>query len=220
MAVKILLVEDDAFLQDGLSELLSKQGYIVDAAGCCEKANALFSSTSYHMIILDVMLPDGDGVSLCRAWRGKGSTMPILFLTARDEEIDIVRGLDAGADDYIAKPFGALELLSRVRALLRRFTSVKQEYDGLVIDLKKMTVYKEGRQVFITPTEFQLLHILLTNAGRIITRQMLLQEIWDSGGNFIEDNTLSVHMSRLRDKIGDDHISTIRGVGYRWEDKV
>ena len=218
MGNRVLVVEDDGYLREGLLELLEKERYLVDTAQSYEMAQKQMAGQSYQLVILDIMLPDGDGVALCRQWRKRGFTMPILFLTARDEEIDIVRGLDAGADAYLTKPFGALELLSRIRALLRRVQPVRYEKKGLCIQLDKMAAYKDGRQLFLTPTEFQLLSTLLSNAGRIVTRKTLLQNIWDDAGSYIDDNTLSVHMSRLREKIGSGYITTIRGVGYRWEE--
>lgn len=150
-----------------------------------------------------------------------GKDTPILFLTVKDEEIQIVRALDAGGDDYVTKPFRLLELLSRIRALLRRNQPVVYEKDGLRIDLQKMSVFYKNEQLFLTPTEFQLLSILIRNPGRVVTRTFLLQTIWDDQGLFIDDNTLSVHISRLREKIGGTYIRTVRGIGYQWvEDKA
>lgn len=218
MDVKILLVEDDVYLQNGLCELLRKENYIVDAAGTCSDADRFFADYSYQLVILDILLPDGNGLELCSHWRAQGKNTPVLFLTACDDEIQIVRGLDAGADDYVTKPFRLLELLSRIRALLRRNQTTLYDKDGLCIDLLKMTISKNRQPIFLTPTEFQLLSALLKNAGKVLTRNILLQNIWDDAGLFIDDNTLSVHISRLREKIGEGHIKTIRGVGYEWED--
>ncbi|MCR4925712.1 MAG: response regulator transcription factor [Clostridiales bacterium] len=220
MNSNILLVEDDAFLLDGLCEILKKEGYCVDCAPCIEKAKTAFSSNSYNLIILDVMLPDGDGFSFCESVRASGNNTPILFLTACDDEIQVVRGLDAGGDDYVTKPFKLLELLSRVRALLRRNTNTVYNVGTLTVDINTMTVKKNGEVVFVTPTEFQILSTLIRNNGIIVTRNVLLQNIWDDAGNFIDDNTLSVHISRLREKIGASHIKTVRGIGYRWEDTI
>ena len=216
----ILLVEDDAFLRDGLKEMLEKEGYVVDAAPCIADARTALFAKAYNLLILDVMLPDGDGFSFCAELRTGGNNIPILFLTACDDEIQIVRGLDAGGDDYVTKPFKMLELLSRVRALLRRNTNSVYNAGGLAVDTNTMTVKKDGKIIFVTPTEFQILLMLMRNNGVIVTRNILLQNIWDDAGNFIDDNTLSVHISRLREKIGTGHIKTVRGVGYRWEDAV
>ncbi len=219
MQSKILLVEDDSFLRDGLCEMLGKEGYtVVSVSTVADACRSL--DDSINLIILDVMLPDGNGFDFCESVRGKGLGVPILFLTACDDEIQIVRGLDAGGDDYVTKPFKLLELMSRVRALLRRnmASSVVKSSD-LVIDMGNMTVRKNDEIIFVTKTEFQILSMLIRNNGIIVTRGVLLKSIWDDNGDFIDDNTLSVHISRLREKIGAAHIKTIRGVGYRWEDK-
>lgn len=219
MSAKILLVEDDTFLRDGLCEMLSKEGYGVTAVSTILDARSKITD-GFNLVILDVMLPDGNGFDFCTEIRENGNNIPILFLTACDDEIQIVRGLDAGADDYVTKPFKLLELMSRVRALLRRnsASNVIQSSD-LAIDTSNMTVKKNGEIIFVTKTEFQILSTLIRNNGIIVPRNSLLQNIWDDAGDFIDDNTLSVHVSRLREKIGAEYIKTIRGVGYRWEDK-
>lgn len=216
---RILLVEDDAFLRDGLCEMLLKESYSVTPVSTIADARREFAD-GFNLVILDVMLPDGNGFDFCAEVRANGNNIPILFLTACDDEIQIVRGLDAGADDYVTKPFKLLELMSRVRALLRRNapSSVIQSSD-ISIDTSNMTVKKNGEIIFVTKTEFQILSTLIRNNGIIVTRSILLQSIWDDAGDFIDDNTLSVHISRLREKIGAEHIKTVRGVGYRWEDK-
>ncbi len=219
MKAKILLIEDDVYLREGLCELLSKESYEPVSACNCTQGKRLFCEDSFDLVILDVMLPDGSGLELCTFIRQKNSDIPILFLTACDEEFQIVRGLDAGADDYVTKPFRLLELLSRVRALLRRkTTSTTYQFGDISVDISNMTVKKGAENLFLTPTEFQILSALIQNSGVIVTRLSLLQRIWDSDGNFIDDNTLSVHISRLRDKIGAEHIVTVRGTGYRWEE--
>ena len=215
--MKIFLLEDDFFLRDGLSELLTREQYAVTAAKTCAEARAFLEKTSFDLLILDVMLPDGSGIEICTEQRNMGNPVPILFLTACDEEYQIVRGLDAGGDDYVTKPFRMLELLSRVRALLRRRPSTVLR-GGLTVDHNTLTVTKDGDTIGLTPTEHQILRILMENAGAVVTRSALLEGIWDCDGSFIDDNTLSVHMSRLREKIGGQHIATVRGTGYRWED--
>lgn len=214
------MVEDDIFLRDGLSEMLSREGYTVDCVTTCREARRLALENSYRLIILDIMLPDGSGLELCSAWRSSGMNTPILFLTAKDEEVQIVRGLDAGGDDYVTKPFRLAELLSRLRALLRRKQPEARIYrnKGLSIDLQAMSVHRNNERIFLTPTEFQLLSTLARHAGQVVTRTLLLQAIWDSEELYIDDNTLSVHISRLREKIGSGFIHTVRGVGYRWVD--
>lgn len=218
MSTKILVLEDDVFLRDGLCEVLQKEGYGVISAGNLADAKEKFLKESFNLIILDIMLPDGNGFDMCAFIRTKNEGVPILFLTACDDEVQIVRGLDAGADDYVTKPFKLLELLSRIRALLRRSKSTVYSCDDIVIDINTMTVKKDGVNIFVTPTEFQILSMLIRNNGIIVTRAILLENIWDEGGSFIDDNTLSVHISRLREKIGAEHIVTVRGIGYRWED--
>lgn len=218
MNSKILLVEDDAFIRDGLCEMLTKEGYMVTPCICKAAARREILS-GCNLVILDVMLPDGNGFDFCTEVRQSGNNVPILFLTACDDEIQIVRGLDAGADDYVTKPFKLFELMSRVRALLRRNTNTVINSSDLSIDTSSMTVKKNGEVIFVTKTEFQILSTLVRNNGIIVTRSLLLQNIWDDAGDFIDDNTLSVHISNLRKKIGASHIKTIRGVGYRWEDK-
>lgn len=220
MNEKIFLLEDDAYLRDGLSEMLSGQGYAVTATETISQARGIIASGVFDLIILDVMLSDGSGLDLCASLRASGVTSPILFLTACDDEINIVKGLDSGADDYVTKPFKLLELMSRVRALIRRSGNNLSlvSSDGIVIDMNNMTVKKNNETIFLTKTEFQILCCLIRNSGVIVTRDTLLKNIWDESGNFIYDNTLSVHMSRLREKIGFEHIVTVRGVGYRWED--
>ncbi|MCC8074126.1 MAG: response regulator transcription factor [Clostridiales bacterium] len=216
MNEQILLVEDDKFLRDGLCEILTKEGYDVTASDCINSARKELNGSSFDLIILDVMLPDGSGFDLCIEIRKTNNSTPILFLTAFDDEIQVVRGLDSGADDYVTKPFKLLELLSRVRALMRRNKSSLLQSRDIVIDIEHMTVKKNDKSIFVTPTEFQILSMLIRNNGIIVTRGTLLQNIWDDNDNFIDDNTLSVHISRLREKIGANHIITVRGIGYRW----
>lgn len=214
----ILLVEDDSFLRKGLTELFEREGYQVTDAASVSEANNQLRRSAPDLVVLDVTLPDGNGVELCQRWRADGVTLPILFLTARDEEYEIVQGLDAGGNDYVTKPFRMQELLSRLRVLLRGVSnSASTHRNGLDIDETKMTVSMDGKPLTLTPTEYKML-ILLAKKSRVITRDMLLEVLWDDGGKYVDDNTLSVHMSRLREKVGAQHIKTIRGVGYQWQD--
>lgn len=215
--MKILLVEDDVDLGVALEELLCREGYeVLKASGVRSAQGAM--NHSVDLIMLDVTLPDGDGVSLCREWRREGVQTPILFLTAKDEELDIVRGLDAGGNDYVTKPFRMQELLSRIRALLRRNqkdTTVTRS--GITLDRTKLQAIRNGEVLLLTVTEYKILAKLISERS-IITRTALLDALWDVDSRFVDDNTLSVHVSRLREKVGVNHIKTIRGVGYQWVD--
>lgn len=215
----ILLVEDDAVLRGGLTELFTREGYSVVSADCVKEAREKLSP-NVNLIVLDVGLPDGDGVSLCQQWRSMGVATPILFLTAKDEEFDVVRGLDAGGNDYVAKPFRMMELLSRIRVLLRTRSnqvSTMLSRSGIEVDQEHMQVRKNGEQLQLTLTEYRIL-LALIKRNSIVPRNILLEALWDVDSKFIDDNTLSVHVSRLREKIGAEHIKTIRGVGYQWAD--
>lgn len=216
MAQRILVVDDDKTLREGLAELMRREGF--EAQTACDCAQALRAlSGRPDLILLDVMLPDGDGFSLCRDLRSRGIETPILFLTAYDEEDQIVKGLEGGGDDYIAKPFRNRELVSRVRARLRRREgNAAYRCADIYADLSTGLVEKNGEPVPLTPTEFSLLQELIRAAGRPVRREWLLGRIWDDAGAFVDDNTLSVNIRRLREKIGQEHITTVRGVGYRW----
>ncbi len=218
MPGKILIVEDDSFIREGLCELLGKEEYTVFSATNKADAEKALSERRYNLIILDNLLPDGTGLNICTELRNKGIDTPVLFLTACDDEMQIVQGLDAGADDYVTKPFRIRELFSRVKALMRRTKQAVYSSDGLTVDMENMTVRKDGEIIFVTPTEFHILSSLIKSDGIIVTRESLLRNIWDDNENYIDDNTLSVHISRLREKIGAEHIVTIRGIGYRWEE--
>ena len=215
--MKILLVEDDAALRGALEELLCREGYDVVKASNVRSAREGLDATA-DLVILDVGLPDGDGVELCRSWRSEGIQTPILFLTAKDEEMDVVRGLDSGGNDYVTKPFRMQEFLSRIRALLRRTqrdTTITRS--GITLDTAKLQATRDGEVLLLTVTEYKILAKLISSRS-IITRAVLLEALWDLDSRFVDDNTLSVHVSRLREKIGGSHIKTIRGVGYQWVD--
>ena len=215
--MKILLVEDDAALRGALEELLFREGYEVIKASNVSSARSAMNS-EVDLIMLDVGLPDGDGVSLCRQWRDDGVQTPILFLTAKDEELDVVRGLDAGGNDYVTKPFRMQELLSRIRALLRRNQKDNTvSRSGITLDKAKLQASRDGEVLMLTVTEYKILAKLISERS-IITRAALLDALWDVDSRFVDDNTLSVHVSRLREKVGSSHIKTIRGVGYQWVD--
>lgn len=215
---RILLVEDDGAMRGALRELFEREGYEVAAAADAAAARSAMAAGA-DLVVLDVGLPDGDGVALCRAWRAAGVETPVLFLTAREDEIDVVRALDAGGGDYVTKPFRMQELLSRIRAQLRRGRGA----DGALtrgdisVDRAHMTAKKDGEPLNLTLTEYKVLLMLMTGRG-VTPRARLLEALWDDGAKYIDDNTLSVHVSRLRDKVGAAHIRTVRGVGYQWLD--
>ncbi len=224
----ILLLEDDISLIDGLCYSLKKNGFDVDIARTVSEAlGRLTDIENYDMLILDVTLPDGSGFEVCERVRKQGSRIPIIFLTASDEEVSVIRGLDSGGDDYITKPFRLGELCSRIRALLRRAGISGRNGDMVVecgdikIDLPGSRAFLRGNTLDLTNAEYRLLSLLVRNANRIVTREMILNELWDDGGNFVDDNTLSVYVRRLREKVEDDpshpqHLITVRGFGYRW----
>lgn len=216
MQTTILIVEDDAVLRRGLAELFAREGYRVIEATSVREAKEKLNS-EVQAVVLDVGLPDGDGVTLCRAWREAGEQRPVLFLTAKDEELDVVRALDSGGNDYVTKPFRMQELLSRVRVLLRSAKPQTVQRDSFSVDESKMQIVKDGAPLPLTLTEYKIVKMLMERRG-VVPRNLLLEVLWDDGSKFIDDNTLSVHMSRLREKIGGERIKTIRGVGYQWSD--
>jgi DNA-binding response OmpR family regulator len=221
---KILVVEDELFLQKKLRELLEKYGYqVLTASGVSEALYHVQNSPAIDLFLLDVWLPDGDGFELCSRIRRR-SMKPILFLTACGDEESVVRGLNIGGDDYIAKPFRTGELISRIQANLRRqtvFRGVKIRKSGEIrLDQAQGRVYKDEEELELGSAEYHLLLILMENAGRIVKREQLLEKLWDDSGKYVEDNTLSVSMSRLRRKIGGAYIETIRGFGYRFTKPV
>ena len=228
METKILLLEDDESLTDGLCYLLRKNGYAVETAKTVKEAAELLHGSRYDLLLLDVTLPDGTGFELCERERNGGSQVPIIFLTASDEEVNIIRGLDSGGDDYVTKPFKMGELLSRIHALLRRAGMQKKEEEiriasgNLVIDLAGSKVTLRGEKLDLTSMEYRLLCLLVRSGGKVITRDIILNELWDGAGNFVDDNTLSVYIRRLREKIETDpsrpeHLLTVRGFGYCWK---
>ena len=227
---KILLLEDDISLVDGLKYSLKKNGFDVEVARTvCEAIKYLAEISKYDLLILDVTLPDGTGFEVCEKVRKQNQQIPIIFLTASDEEVNIIRGLDSGGDDYVTKPFKLGELCSRIRALLRRAgvsnveKSVSIECGDITIDLLGNRVSMKDRILDLTSAEYRLLCLLVRNANRVITRDIILNELWDDTGNFVDDNTLSVYVRRLREKVEADpshpeHLITVRGFGYQWKE--
>ncbi len=221
----ILLVEDDLSLIEGLSFSLHKNGFQSEICKTVEEALNIFQQKKFDLLILDLTLPDGSGFDICRKIR-KSSSIPIIFLTASDEEVNIVMGLDLGGDDYVTKPFKLNELISRINALLRRarlFDVPRDELssNGITIYLAKNRVYKNSSELELTTGEYRLLCLLLQNPDAVLTREVILDRLFDTNGNFIDDNTLSVYIRRLRSKIEDDpenplFLTTVRRLGYKW----
>lgn len=223
----ILLVEDDLSLLDGLIYSLEKNHFKVTVARTVREAITLYAAGSYDLILLDLTLPDGLGFQVCTYVRER-SSVPIIFLTASDEEVNIVKGLDIGGDDYITKPFKLNELISRIKALLRRAGMSTQDSgsvlqsNGITIKYLENQVICNGETLELIGNEYKLLSLFMQNPNIVLSRQMILDRLWDDKGNFVDDNTLSVYVRRLRNKIEDnpDHpskILTVRGVGYQWK---
>jgi len=219
--MKLLIVEDDALLLGGLVQALTSEGYAVDAATKAAEACALLQSGQYSLIVLDLGLPDRDGGELLRQWRKEHIDLPVLILTARDALEDRVGGLDAGADDYLVKPFALAELKARVRALIRRYQGRSDnllQHGDLSLNLSSQQVWLDMQPVEITPKEFALLTRLLMRIDQTVHRETLQQDLYswqDDNGS----NTLEVHIHNLRRKLGKDRIKTVRGVGYRLENR-
>ena len=222
---KILMAEDDLSLINGLTFAMKKQGYEVDVARTSLETDALWGNGDYDLVILDVSLPDGSGFDICRNIR-KTSKVPIMFLTAADEENDIIMGLDIGADDYITKPFKLAVFLSRINALLRRSTDFSQtdtqlSSNGITVFPLKGEGYKNGQSLELTSGEYKLLCLFMENPNTVLSAEQILGRLWDCDENFIDNKTLAVYIRRLRMKIEDDpgrptKIVTMRGMGYKW----
>ncbi|MBO4996613.1 MAG: response regulator transcription factor [Lachnospira sp.] len=223
--MKLLLLEDDDAIGVGLSYSLTNEGYVVTRAETVKEAIESISHASFDLYILDLTLPDGNGYEVCKEIKKQGD-YPVIFLTAFDDEVNVVMGLELGADDYITKPFRLKELLARIKSVLRRYSN--QQADGVIhykelsVQTNDAKVYKGEQEIVLTAMEYRLLLILLQNRGMILSRNNLLENLWDVSGDFVNDNTLTVYMKRLRDKIEDDtaspvYIKTVRGQGYLME---
>lgn len=222
---RIFFVEDDQSLINGLSFALKKQGYDMDIARTKQEAEMLWTEDKYDLVILDVSLPDGSGYEFCKKIR-RTSKIPIMFLTAADEETDIIMGLDIGGDDYITKPFKLAVLMSRINALLRRsgnFSGEEAELssNGITVKLLKGKVYKNDAPIELTASEYKLLCMFMENSNIVLSAEHILSRLWDCDENYVDNNTLTVYIRRLRTKIEDDPgspkmILTVRGMGYKW----
>ena len=219
--MKVLIVEDQQRLGSFLEQGLKECAYTVTWVQSCASARDALADSAYDVILLDLGLPDGDGIDLLRQWRSNGFNEPVLILSARDTVADRIKGLDVGADDYLPKPFSFEELLARVRSLVRRQSSVKQvvlEHRGIRVDLLSHTVQLNGAPIDLTSREYALLEIFMQNPGRILTRTLISEKIWASHYD-VDTNLLDVYMSRLRAKLeaspGKAMFKTVRGVGYQ-----
>ena len=222
----VLLVDDDTSIVSNLRTFLNQEGFQVTSANNQKETIDLLDSGQYHfdLALLDVSLPDGSGFSLCSAIKAN-SDIPVIFLTASDDEYSVVAGLDLGADDYIPKPFRPRELISRMNSVLRRYHRGSQplEYHKLKADTVRGLVYKNNVELTLSALEYRLLLLFLSNQGIVLTRSRLLDELWDMAGEFVNDNTLTVYIKRLREKIEADpahpeYIKTIHGLGYKLGD--
>ncbi len=218
----IFLLEDDEAIGIGLTYSLENEGYNVTLAKSVKEAEKIIDEKDFSLYILDLTLPDGSGYDVCKRIKAKGD-LPVIFLTAYDDEVNVIMGFELGADDYISKPFRVKELMLRIKSVMRRYSN--ETSDGIIkinnlkINTNEAKVYKNNEEIILTAMEYRLLLILLSNRGKVLSRTALLENIWDVAGDFVEDNTLTVYIKRLRDKIEEDpakpeFIKTVRGLGY------
>jgi DNA-binding response OmpR family regulator len=218
----IFLLEDDEAIGIGLTYSLENEGYNVTLAKSVKEAEKIIDEKKFSLYILDLTLPDGSGYDVCKRIKAKGD-LPVIFLTAYDDEVNVIMGFELGADDYISKPFRVKELMLRIKSVMRRYSN--ETSDGIIkinnlkINTNEAKVYKNNEEIILTAMEYRLLLILLSNRGKVLSRTALLENIWDVAGDFVEDNTLTVYIKRLRDKIEEDpakpeFIKTVRGLGY------
>lgn len=225
--MEILILEDDFAIAMGLEYSLKNEGYAVTVCNTVVQAKEAIEKNKFSLYILDLTLPDGNGYDVCKLIKSQGD-LPVIFLTAFDDEVNVVMGLELGADDYISKPFRIKELLARIKSVLRRYTNDsndgKIQIKNIKINTNEARVFKNGKEIVLTAMEYRLLLILINNRGKILSRNQLLEEIWDVSGDFVNDNTLTVYIKRLRDKIEDEPdnpqiVKTVRGMGYRIENE-
>lgn len=227
--MNILLVEDDEALGLGIEYSLKGEGFNVIRRKKVKDGIKIYDEEQIDLALLDVGLPDGTGYEVCSHIRKKAQT-PIIFLTACDDEVNVVMGLEMGGDDYITKPFRIRELIARIRAVLRRHNISEDngynlKSEDILLKMKDAKVFVRGEEINITPMDYKLLLYFMQNSGQVLTRGQLLNKLWDEGGEFVDDNTLSVYIKRLREKLEKDsskpeYISTVRGMGYKWEKVV
>lgn len=225
--MQIFVLEDDAAIAMGLTYALQQEGYGTTHCKTVKEALKTIEQESFSLYILDLTLPDGSGYDVCKAIKEKGD-LPVIFLTAYDEEVNVIMGFEMGADDYISKPFRVRELMARIKSVLRRYT--KETSNGVIrlkdlqIRTAEAKVYRGTTEIPLTALEYRLLLILLNHRGQVLSRTQLLENIWDVAGDFVEDNTLTVYIKRLHNKIEEtsgqtEYIKTVRGMGYMIEDE-
>ena len=220
--MNVFVLEDDEAIGIGLTYSLQNEGYDVTLAKTVSEAEKILSNQDFSLHILDLTLPDGSGYDICRLIRKKGD-LPVIFLTAFDDEVNVIMGLELGADDYISKPFRVKELMARIKSVLRRYNKENNEtvvkLADVTVNTNEAKVYKNGEEIVLTAMEYRLLLIFINNRGIVLSRNQLLENIWDVDGSFVNDNTLTVYIKRLRNKIEDEPnkpkiIKTVRGLGY------
>lgn len=217
--IKVLLVEDNNSIILGLEYLFKEEKFTYNITKNKRDTLNLLDKESFDIVLLDVSLPDGNGFDICKYIKQK-KNIPVIFLTAKDEEKDVVMGFELGADDYIIKPFRNRELISRIKNVLRRKSNLDNciTVKDIKIDTEIGKVYRENKEIVLTKLEYKILYNLFVNKNKLIPREEILNDIWDIAGNFVEDNTLTVYIKRIREKIGDKEgkiIQTVRGIGYR-----
>ena len=224
--IRVLLVEDDPSIVSGLGAFLRGEDCAVTSAGSQREALDVFGAGKFDIALVDLSLPDGSGFAVCAAIKQQSDT-PVIFVTASGDEYSVVAGLDMGADDYIAKPYRPRELLSRIRSVLRRSGRLQNvvTLGPIRVDTERASVTRDGRELFLSALEYRLLLAFVNNPGIVLTRARLLEEIWDAAGDYVTENTLTVYVKRLREKLGDDPadpklILTVRGIGYRMAEDV
>ena len=219
---EILLVEDNEIIVKGLKYLLEQEKFDIKIAKNIVEAKTIIKKQKFDLYLLDITLPDGDGYEICQYVK-KQKDVPVIFLTAKDEELNVVQCLDMGADDYIIKPFRNRELISRIKSVLRRYyhdeiNENQIKCRDVIIDSNKAVVYKAGKEIIFTSLEYKILYMLISNKNILVTREQILDKIWDVAGNFVNDNTLTVYIKRIRNKLDDKEgkfIQTVRGIGYK-----
>ena len=219
---KILLVEDNEIIVKVLKYLLEQEKFDIKIAKNIVEAKTMIKKQKFDLYLLDITLPDGDGYEICQYVK-KQKDVPVIFLTAKDEELNVVQCLDMGADDYIIKPFRNRELISRIKSVLRRYyhdeiNENQIKCRDVIIDSNKAVVYKAGKEIVFTSLEYKILYMLISNKNILVTREQILDKIWDVAGNFVNDNTLTVYIKRIRNKLDDKEgkfIQTVRGIGYK-----